>query len=55
MNNLSVTLSQDQWNIIGVALGEMPYRQASPIINSINLQFQNQIKEKEEQSKVELE
>ena len=48
MKNFTVTLTQEQWNVIGAALGELAFRQVAPIINEINIQFQHQANTEDE-------
>lgn len=43
LQTFTVTFSIEQWNIIGEALGGMPYARVAPIINALNTQFQNQV------------
>lgn len=39
-------LTQEQVNIIGHGLGELPFKTAAPVINAINAQLQEQSVEK---------
>ena len=44
---MKLELTQEQLQIIGAALSEMPYRVAAPMIAEINRQIAEQEKEKE--------
>lgn len=48
MKSFTATLPQEQWDVIGAALGNMPYVQAAPIVNALNAQFQRQIADEQE-------
>lgn len=45
---MKLELTQEQLQIIGAALSEMPYRVAAPMIAEINRQIAEQEKDKEE-------
>lgn len=41
--NLAIVLPVEQWDIVLKALNELPYKEASPIINAIMAQAQTQL------------
>ena len=43
---MKLELTQEQLQIIGAALSELPYRLAAPVIAEINRQIEEQEKEK---------
>ena len=41
--NFNISLTKEQLNIVNLALMEVPYRLAAPLIQEINTQIQNQL------------
>ena len=48
MKNITLTLTQEQLQVLNAALGEIPYRVAAPLIGSINSQIQRQFDQRED-------
>jgi hypothetical protein len=46
MKTITLTLTQEQLQILNAALGEIPYRVAAPLIASINAQIHDQTEKK---------
>jgi hypothetical protein len=40
---ITLILTQDQINILGTALGELPFRVAAPLVHEINKQIAEQV------------
>jgi hypothetical protein len=48
MKAITLTLTQEQLQVLNAALGEIPYRVAAPLIGSINSQIQRQFDQRED-------
>lgn len=48
MKTVTLTLTQEQLQILNAALLEVPYRLAAPLISSINNQIQRQFNQRED-------
>jgi hypothetical protein len=44
MKTYTVQLTIEQWQIIGAALGEMPFKTSAPVLAELNKQLQEQNK-----------
>jgi hypothetical protein len=45
----TITLTQEQWAVIGAALAEMPFKHAAPVVAELNKQVAEQQKPKAEE------
>jgi hypothetical protein len=45
----TITLTQEQWAVVGAALAEMPFKHAAPVVAEINRQAAEQQNKPEEQ------
>jgi hypothetical protein len=48
MKTVTLTLTQEQLQVLNAALLEVPYRLAAPLISSINSQIQQQFNQRED-------
>jgi hypothetical protein len=48
MNQITLTFTQEQLQVLNSALGDVPYRVAAPLIASINSQIQRQFEREDD-------
>jgi hypothetical protein len=46
----TITLTQEQWAVIGAALAEMPFKHAAPVVAELNKQVAEQREKAEEKA-----